>query len=323
MGSFEMCQMKYFFEYTLGMKNKTNKAAVKGTIVHRALQLLADYDIAQKNGEKSMSAHDFFPDMTFKECGDIDKITTMCFEYYSSAEPSLSFHKGDLRDCINWMYKALAYKKGSYDPRNQNIKYTEQFFDIEIKQPWAKYDYGDGISGYFSIKGTVDVIIQEDKKYFRVLDYKTGLRKNWATGKKKEYDDLCKDPQLRLYYYALKTMYPEWSFYVSIYYINDGGIFDIPFDEHDYAEAEKMLKNKFEQIKNVSVPTQVSRKQSHPICKYMCRFSEMMPDGSKTICQHYQDLVKDIGVDEVTREYGDLKKLTTYGDGGGRLSDSN
>jgi ATP-dependent helicase/DNAse subunit B len=42
LGTLEMCEMKYFFQYVLGMKDKTNKKAVLGTIVHRTMQVLAD-----------------------------------------------------------------------------------------------------------------------------------------------------------------------------------------------------------------------------------------------------------------------------------------
>ena len=93
-------------------------------------------------------------------------------------------------------------------------------------------------------------MIQEDEKYFQVLDYKTGRRLNWATGEEKTYEDLAKDKQLLLYYYALKNLYPDYSFYVSIYYINDGGIFDLVFDEQDYLKAEEILKQKFEEIRD-------------------------------------------------------------------------
>ena len=107
-----------------------------------------------------------------------------------------------------------------FDPRNQNIFSTEQFFDIEIKKPWAKYDYKIGtkrIQGYLAIKGTVDVIIKHDENYYEILDYKTGKRINWATGQEKTPEALQKDTQLLLYYYALKNMYPDAEFSVSIF----------------------------------------------------------------------------------------------------------
>ena len=72
--------------------------------------------------------------MTFEECDDIDKIVEICFNYYTDHEKEVSLTKKELRTCINWTHKALAYKEGKLDPRNQNIFATEQFFDIEIRR---------------------------------------------------------------------------------------------------------------------------------------------------------------------------------------------
>ena len=323
LGTFEFCQMKYFFQYVLGFKDRTNKKALMGTIVHRALQVLGDKKLAQTKGEDKL-VNDDIQDLTFEECDDIDEIVKICFDYYTDHEKEVSLTKKELRTCINWTHKALAYKNGELDPRNQNIFATEQFFDIEIKKDWAKYDYevnGEKISGYLSIKGTIDVVIQEDEKYFQVLDYKTGRRLNWATGEEKTYEDLAKDKQLLLYYYALKNLYPDYSFYVSIYYINDGGIFDLVFDEQDYLKAEEILKQKFEEIRDCKIPKQLSREQSHWKCQKLCRFSETFEDTGKSTCQYFHDMVQSIGIKKVTEEHADISKITKYGDGGGRIAE--
>jgi hypothetical protein len=154
-----------------------------------------------------------------------------------------------------------------------------------------------------------------------VLDYKTGRRLNWATGEEKTYEDLQKDKQLLLYYYALKNLYPDWSFYVSIYYINDGGIFDLVFDESDYEKAEQILKEKFQDIKNNKVPRQLSKEQAHWKCQKLCKFSETFEDTGKNACQHFHDMIQSKGIDYVTEKYADISRITKYGDGGGRMAD--
>jgi CRISPR/Cas system-associated exonuclease Cas4 (RecB family) len=315
--------MKYFFQYVLGFKDRTNKKALMGTIVHRALQVLGDKKVAITNGKEKVE-NDDIRDLTLEECDDIDAITKLCFDHYLAHEKDVTLDKKELKTCTNWVYKALAYKNGQLDPRNQDIFATEQFFDIEIKKDWAKYDYevnGEKISGYLSIKGTVDVIAKEGEKYFQVLDYKTGRRLNWATGEEKTYEDLQKDKQLLLYYYALKNLYPDWSFYVSIYYINDGGIFDLVFDESDYEKAEQILKEKFQDIKNNKVPRQLSKEQAHWKCQKLCKFSETFEDTGKNACQHFHDMIQSKGIDYVTEKYADISRITKYGDGGGRMAD--
>jgi ATP-dependent helicase/DNAse subunit B len=324
LGTFEMCEMKYFFQYVLGMKDKTNKKAVLGTVFHRVMQVLADKKIAQLNKKKKL-VNDDIQNLTFAECDDIDYVTHLCFEYYKKHEDDVNLTPKDLQTCIGWVHKALAYNEGSLDPRNQNVHATELFFDIEIKKPWAKYEYFVGdkeFSGYLSIKGTIDLIIKEDESYYQVLDYKSGKRLNWATGKEKTYKDLCSDKQLLLYFYALKNMYPDHDFYTSIYYVNDGGIFDIVFSDDDYDKAENMLKEKFEKIRSINLPRQLSQDQSHWKCTKLCKFSENFGNSEKTTCQHFHDMIRLSGMDEVVSTHADLNKIGKYGAGGGRLEDA-
>lgn len=322
LGALDMCEMKYFFVYVLGMKDKPNKKAMLGTIFHRVMQVLADKRLAELNG-KEMLENDDIGNLTFDECDDIQLITTRCFNYYSVTEPELSFEKSDLNTCIAWVHKALAYKRGELDPRKQNVFATEKFFDIEIPHEWARYDYkidGKVYTGQLSIKGTVDLILKEGEGYFQILDYKTGKRLNWATEKEKTHADLQKDPQLLLYYYALRNLYPDWSFYVSIYYVNDGGVFDVVFDDHDYEKAENMLRQKFQYIKEIEVPSRISSDQQNWKCQKLCRFSEYDLESGKTICSTYHNAIKKKGIDFVTSQYGNIKKALAYQDGGGRIA---
>ena len=323
LGTFEMCEMKYFFQYVLGMKDKTNKKAVLGTVFHRVMQVLADKKIAQSKGEASLE-NDDIESLSFDKCDDLEYVTRICFDYYQSHEEDVGLSQSDYKTCLGWVKKALAYNNGMLDPRNQNVHATELFFDITIEKPWAEYSYsvrGEKFKGHLSIKGTIDLIIKEDEGYFQVLDYKSGKRLNWATGKEKTYEDLCSDKQLLLYYYALKNLYPDHDFYTSIYYVNDGGIFDIVFSDSDYEKAENMLKDKFEKIRSIELPRLLSQDQSHWKCTKLCKFAETFEDSEKTTCQHFHDMIKSKGMDEVVSMYANLDKLGKYGAGGGRLED--
>jgi RecB family exonuclease len=94
------------------------------------------------------------------------------------------------------------------------------------------------IEGYLSIKGTVDLILEHGDGYYEILDYKTGKRINWATGEEKTHEKLQKDTQLASVLLRLKKHVSRKEFSVSIYYINDGGLFSMVFDEEDYKKAE-------------------------------------------------------------------------------------
>lgn len=324
LGTYEMCQMKYFFQYVLGMKDKTNKKAVMGTIFHRVMQVLADKSIAQRKKKRKLK-NDDIQDMTFSECDDIDFVTRVCFDYYKSHEEDVGLDEADFRQCVRWVEKALAFNDGVMDPRNQNIEATEQFFDFEIRKDWAKYHYevGDTVfDGYLSLKGTVDVIIREEGMYFQVLDYKTGQRKNWATGKEKTYEDLCEDKQLLLYYYALRNIFPDRTFYVSIYYVNHGGVFDIVFSDEDYEKAEQMLRQKFEEIKRTNLPKQISPSHTDFKCRLLCKFSQEYENTGISTCQHFHGMIRSRGMDYVVANHASLDKIGKYGAGGGRLEGS-
>tara|TARA_R110000824_G_scaffold103417_2_gene245652 strand:- start:2771 stop:3829 length:1059 start_codon:yes stop_codon:yes gene_type:complete len=332
-GTYSFCQQKYLISYVLGLQDKENSKAIMGTVVHKCMETLGNVFVAKREGKRKIKDEIF--NHTFKELEDLEMISRKCFDYYAKNSPQLA-HKLDNKayiQCHAWFLKALAFEGGRLNPLNQDIDAVEQFFDITIDKPWAKYKYevgGEIIEGNLSIKGTIDVIARESDGYYQILDYKTGKRINWATGAIKEQKDLEKDPQLLLYYYALKNMFPDREYYVSIYYINDskidgvhvpGGLFDICFDESDYAKAEQMLKDKFEEIRDNESPKLLSQEHRSFKCKYLCAFIEEYKDTGKTICHHIQDEVKKKGVNQVVAEYGDLRKINHYSEGGGKKYD--
>ena len=295
-----------------------------GTITHKVMQILGDKKLATLNKKKFVNDEELGKKLSLKDCDNIKLINDMAFDYYSANFPEVNITEADRRTCNRWAEKAVAYNDGILDPRNQKVFATELFFDIEIKKPWAKYSYelgGKTIEGYLAIKGTVDLIVEQSDGYYEIIDYKTGKRINWATGEEKTHEKLQGDTQLLLYYYALKNMYPDREFSISIYYINDGGLFSMAFDEDDYQKAEEILKKKFEQIRNTQYPKLLSDKNSHWKCQKLCKFSEPYKDTGKSLCQHIRDEIAKKGVNTVVEEYGNIEKITTYGDGGGRLAD--
>lgn len=319
-GTLSMCELKYYFTYVLGFQDKQNKAALLGTIFHRAMQVLADKKIAITANKKTVDFEG--KRLKLEKCDDISYITKLSLDHYQEHHPNILLTGKDLDKCISWVNEALSYNDGALDPRNQEVYATEQFFDFEVDKDWAKYEFdvnGEKLSGKLRIRGTIDLILNVADNHYQVLDYKSGQRKNWATGKKKEYDDLEYDSQLLLYYFALKNLYPDAEFDVSIFYVNDGGLFCFPYEEKHYKLAENMLRQKFEYIKNVQIPRQVSTNPDHPTCKYMCAFSAMKQDSDKTICQHFFDDIKKNGIQTVTDNHIDLDSIAKY-TGGGRIA---
>jgi|TARA_R110002020_G_scaffold5117_25_gene21744 hypothetical protein len=325
LGTLEFCQQKYFLQYNLSFKDKQNKKALMGTITHKVMQTLGDKKVAMNKGLDLVEDEETGKTLTFEECDDLKLLNDIAFDYYSDAFPELDMTDADRRKCLSWAEKAVAYRDGMLDPRNQDVEATELFFDFEIKKPWAKYKYefeDQTVEGYLSIKGTVDLILKHDDNYYEILDYKTGKRINWATGEEKTHEKLQGDTQLLLYYYALKNMYPEREFSVSIYYINSGGLFSMVFDEDDYNKAENILRKKFEQIRDTEQPKLLSEQNKHWKCQKLCKFSQPYKEGAeKSVCQYIRDQIKSRGIVDVVEKFGKIEKITTYGDGGGRLAD--
>jgi hypothetical protein len=246
-----MCEQQYYLEYVLGWRGPSNKKADKGTIVHKVLELLAVIKKAQQ--DKLKSVEDEIVGEIDTKTYSIDELFNRVYDYYTKNNTHHTWLPQDKKDCYAWVIKTITHNNGMFDPRNRTIVCPEQHFDIVIKKPWAKYKYqtDEGIlEGYLAIKGTIDLITKVDDNFYEIVDWKTGKRLNWATGKRKTQECLENDPQLRIYHYAVSHLYPDIeNIMVSINFINDGGPFSICFDKKDLAKTELMLKDKFEIIK--------------------------------------------------------------------------
>ena len=169
----ELCPMKWFIEYNLGWRGPSGIKAEKGTVVHKVLEILAIIKLKQQQGKTYFT--DDIVGRIYVNKYDLDKIIDKCTDFYEKH----SVHKWkpiDRKHCHKWVYKAIEYDNGLYDPRNNIIVQPEQSFDIVIDKPWSKYEYtlpdGKVISGNLSIKGTIDQISQIDDDTYQILDWK-------------------------------------------------------------------------------------------------------------------------------------------------------
>jgi hypothetical protein len=248
--------MQYFIEYNLGHKSPSNKKADKGTICHKFFEILAEIKLNTQFGRPYF--YDDIVNQVDIASYSLDNLIDQVYEYYTTHFTHHTWSPSDYRDCKAWVYKALEYNNGMFDPRNRNILQPEQHFDIEIKKDWAKFSYktkDETLSGNLAIKGTIDLITQIDDKTIEIIDWKTGRRLDWATGEEKTLAKLHKDPQLMIYFYAAQKLYPHIEhIIISINFINDGGVFSVCFDKSHLSQVEMMLRHKFETIKNTIKP---------------------------------------------------------------------
>jgi hypothetical protein len=254
---------------------------------------------------------------------DLDILIEQVYNYYIGEFSHHVWESKDFKDCRTWVYKAIEFNSGAFDPRNREIVCPEQHFDIEIKKPWSKYSYSTDegqLEGHLAIKGTIDLITKVSDNTLEIVDWKTGKRLDWATGQEKTPEKLQNDPQLMIYHYAVSHLYPEYDYViVTIYFINDGGPFSILFDKSDLAKTEKMLQSKFEVIKKTKKP----RLHKTWMCNKLCHFGKTTfendnkilpiieyrdnqvcnPNYPMTKCEQIKHDIEIKGMDAVVSEY--------------------
>ncbi len=274
-----MCEQQYFLEYVLGWRGPSGQKADKGTITHKVLEILAIIKKAQQDKQNSV-IDDVVGPIDINNY-NLNTIIEKVYKYYSEKATHHKWSAKDYKDCHSWVYKAIEFNNGMFDPRNRNILEPEQHFDFEIKKPWSKYSYklddGSKLDGYLALKGTIDLITKVNDDTIEIIDWKTGRRLDWATGQEKTQEKLEKDPQLRIYHYAIKNLYPDIKHIIfSIYFINDGGPFTICFGDDDIASTEDMIRSKFDIIKNTNKP----RLNRSWMCSKLCHFGKTTFDNT-------------------------------------------
>jgi len=268
-----MCEQQFFAEYVLGWRGPSGQKADKGTIVHKALEVLAMIKQGQQENLDYINDNEFLGKININNY-NLNTIIEKVYKHYSEANSHHKWSIKDYKDCHAWVYKAIEFNNGMFDPRNRHILCPEQHFDITIKKPWAAYSYDtpEGkLDGYLALKGTIDLITLVNDNTIEIVDWKTGRRLDWATGQEKTQEKLEKDAQLRIYHYAISHLYPHIDHIIfSIYFINDGGPFSICFDKSDIPETENMLRKKFEIVKNTRKP----RLNKSWMCNKLCHFGK-------------------------------------------------
>lgn len=313
LGSWEFCQLKTYINYCLGIEEESGKKAVLGTMTHKVLEALALCKLREQNDGKDSIIEDAVGELSidfpYQTDEGIDILCERVFQHYSS-KSARDYAPVDLKTIKEWSKTEVNHQNGCYDPRKRQIFAAEQHFDIELTNPWAKYSYelnGEKFTGNVHIKGTVDLILDAGSDTIEVVDFKTGQRLNWATGKKKEYEDLCNDKQLMLYYYALKKLYPEKQILFTIFFIRDGGPFTLCFEDEHIIKTEEILKKTLNDVWNTNLPKMLSYRQSDFRCTRLCEYFKNNyivngKDSGKNICRYVHDHIKENGIQVTTEQ---------------------
>ena len=169
---FELCPLRCFIEYSVGLRGEANLSALVGSTVHGVMEILALYKLAYQNNQFTFS-HDSFGEFTLD---DIDEkwneevvrefLLDISYDYYNKESPGI-FTEDSYKECLKLVNQALSFQNGSFDPRNSNIYAAELPFELEINDDWAFYEYEDDkgniINGQLALKGTIDLVCIEDE----------------------------------------------------------------------------------------------------------------------------------------------------------------
>ena len=309
-GQYDYCQMSYYITYVLGYQQPTQKKALLGTITHKVMEVLANCKkVVQDNPKKKKF---LFNDdeigilkFTYQELMSqefVDDLLNKSYEHYTTHAKHLTFDfKDDMKFCRDMVDAGLTMFNGAYDPRNQNIFKAEQPFQFVMDKEWAKYTV-DGEEYYLTVKGTMDLIVKENEDTLHLVDYKTGLRKNWATDEVKDQEKLNKDFQLMLYYYAVRKLFPEYkNVMVTIIFLRDGGPFSVSFKDDTIEEVEKLFKEHFETVKQNTWPKPVDKARKDFRCYRLCEFYKKNWDGTNMpMCNHVEQVIAIKGIEKAT-----------------------
>lgn len=267
--AYSMCPMRYFIDYSLLRPGLSGFSADKGTVYHKIMEIVA---ICKKNNDagKKMYVDEICGKLKTSNY-NLDEIINKVFAHYSNLMTQHNWTNKELKEIKEWIKKAQEYDDGKWYPANLDVVDTEVKFDIELVKPWAQYKFNvcnKEYSGFLRLKGSIDLVLRLNQQSYIGLDHKTGRGQwDWAKNKEKLIDDFYKDPQLRIYHYALSHLYPEIeNIWMAIWYVNGAGVFTVCFGKSDLIKTEEMIRQRFEQIQRCEMPEQYKSFK----CKSFC-----------------------------------------------------
>lgn len=301
---YEFCEHLYYLEYVLGYRFPSGRAANLGNIFHKSVELFALEKLARQTNKIRFTEDE--SGQSFKTGSMTDAMAAMVgTAHYNKIQKDHVFTEADEVQVVKW----LNTVDREFHPSNNKVLAVEKFFELPIEEDWAVLDNGQ----YLKLFGTIDLLLDRGSTRVNYVDWKTGARKDWATGEVKTLEKLEWDPQLRIYHYAMTRLFPNIREYdMTVYYLADGGPFTVKLTKDDAEGSLRLIRDKFFEIKNNNRPRPIWPDWK---CNRLCAASKPMPGGWKSLCQAVSEDMTMIGIDEVTLKWkkGDVKYV-----GGGR-----
>lgn len=279
---YKNCQFAYYLRYCVGLESKAGKAALQGTIVHKALQMIA---YLAKRGNTSVDPFVILEWAWDRCCKanphvEIRKHTTKKDKYTGLLQEAADFKK-----CKNDLQTVLDDQ--FYDPRQMDIIGIEKWFKMEMPgEAWICNN------NQFAIRGFMDLVRKIDDNTIEIIDWKTGSRTDIFSSKVISSETLSQAVQARIYYLAAYQMFSQYkNILLTFYYTSDGGPITVAFCPQDIPHIISYL---FRFMNEVRDSTVLIRKK-HWTCR-MCSYNRICDEvwhdlhtaGSKFVIEKYK-----------------------------------
>lgn len=324
-----MCPHQWYLEYSLGIKGKPRWRTEIGSMVHKALELLARRKVAEQDGKTVFFDEELDKEYSVNEIA-VESACRIAFEHYAAKNLSQTeWTEEHHADVVKNVLNVVNHGNGEYNPLNRDILSPELYFDLELSdQPWAWHSYkdphtGGRIEGFLRLKGAIDLVTRVDNETLEYCDWKSGRMYDWAKQVDKGWDQLTRDPQLLLYFLALTRLFPDYKYIlVTIFYSRERAPWTIPFERDKHTKlALEIIRETFEAIRNTGRPKRIwdNPKKRYATCTSFCHFGTTNhPDTGRPLCEFYHRELQELGLERAMKKHSKAGAHSRYGSGGGQ-----
>ena len=257
------CPLRYFANHVLGLKYPSGPKALLGTAFQEVMEVLAhnqDFtdeqveNLTREVYDKMVDSVDFarVPPSSIRKGGE-----------RKSKEAWLPFR--DLKKSVD---NVMSMEPRAFDVRKMDVVATELKFDVEIKEPWARYDFtlkGKRYQGNLRLKGSIDLIVRNEDGTLSIIDWKSGKTEDMNTGEKKTFEDYEQDLQMAMYYMVTRYYLGYDISDVTLCFLNEKEVYTLHFDEDLVLDR---IRSIYEEMQQCVFPEKIDSKFCMRFCPY-------------------------------------------------------